>query len=220
MIFAKPTKFNTGLTIYGDFADFTSLYTGIHEIADEENNLGEVGEYILGLAYEIRHAYQGNRMTLKMEGGTMKEPMQAVYLGFNTLWTVFLPQLTMLRDAASYQVLNRNIQSDLWRLEACAEEALLKADANVGLECLKWLKNSERFDADYYLDFIGDLSYSYVYEHSGKSRFNRLPDILQKMSRYSKDYKEFATELELFAASNSCSPKSIRDTREWKDFKW
>ncbi len=49
MIFAKPTEFNAGLTIYGDYADFTSLHTSIHEIADEKNNLGEIGEYISGL---------------------------------------------------------------------------------------------------------------------------------------------------------------------------
>lgn len=220
MIFAKPTKYNAGITIYGDYIDFTSMHTSIHEIADEKNNLGEIGEYILGLAYEIRHAYQGDRMTLKIEGGSAKEPAEVIYLGFNTLWTVFLPQLAMLRDTASYQTLNRNIHSDLWRLEACAEDALLKADANVGLECLKWLKNAPRFNFNYYLEFIGDSSYSYIHRYKGKRRFKQLPGILRQMSHFSKDYKEFAANLEKFAAEKNCPPKSIADAREWKDFKW
>lgn len=221
MIFAKPTKFNAGLAIYGDYVDFTSLHSSIHEIADEDNNdLGEIGEFILGLAYEIRHAYQGDRLMLEMEGGSVKEPTRSVYLGFNTLWTTFLPQLAMLRDAASYQVLGRNIQSDLWRLQACAEEALMKSDANVALACMDWLKNAPRFSTDYYLEFIGDSSYTYIHKHSGKRRIKHLPDILREMSHYSKAYKKFVTELEKFAAEKNCSPKSIRDAREWEDFKW
>ena len=207
MIFSKQTKFNAGLTTYCDYIDFTSLHSSIHEIAAENNNLGEIGEYILGLAYEIRHAYQGDRLTSKMEGSPMKEPTESVYLGFNVLWTVFLPQLAMLRDAAAYQVLNRNIQADLWRLEACAEESLLKAGADVGLECLEWLKNAPPFHANYYLEFIGDLSYSYIHLHTGKRRFKQLPDILRQMSRYSKTYQEFAASLERFAEEKTVLPK-------------
>lgn len=220
MIFAKPTKFNAGLTIYGDYTDFTSLHSSIHEIAAGGNNPGEIGEYLTVLAHEIRQAYQGDRLTLKMEGGTAKKPNDTIYLGFNALWTTFLPQMVMLRDAASFQVLNRHVQADLWRLEACAEEALLKADASVGSECLKWLKNATRFSADYYLEFIGDSSYSYIHQQTGKRRFRRLPEILRQMSHYSKAYKEFVAKLEDFAAEKNCSPKSIVDDREWEDFKW
>lgn len=204
MIFAKPTKFNAGLTIYGDYVDFTSLHSTIYELADEKNNdLGQISEYLLVLAYEIRHAYQGDRLTLQMEGNSAKEPNDSAYLGFNILWTEFLPQLVMLRDAASYQILNRSIQADLWRLEACAEEALLKADAKIGLECMNWLKNAPRFSTDYYLEFISDSSYSYVHRYSGKRRIKYLPDILRQMSCYSRAYKEFVAGLETFAAEKA-----------------
>jgi hypothetical protein len=77
-----------------------------------------------------------------------------------------------------------------------------------------------RFSSDYYLEFIGDLSHSYIHRYKGKRRFKQLPHILEEMNRHSKAYKEFAANLEKFAAEKNCHPKSIADAREWEDFKW
>lgn len=77
-----------------------------------------------------------------------------------------------------------------------------------------------RFDSDYYLEFIGDLLHSYIHRYKGKQKFKQLPDILGEMNHHSKAYKDFAANLEKFAAEKNCPPKSIADAREWKDFDW
>src|SRR5690349_320448 len=63
MIFSKPTKYGAGIEIYGDYQDLNSLRQTILALSDSPALNGGADEFVLGLAYEVRHAYEGARET-------------------------------------------------------------------------------------------------------------------------------------------------------------
>ena len=72
MLSVKTTEKLTGVTVSGTYGDLNALYNSI------SNVIGEEGSYpgyeacrirVLGLCYDIRHAYQGDRNRGKIELG-------------------------------------------------------------------------------------------------------------------------------------------------------
>jgi hypothetical protein len=141
MIFANPTKYGAGITVYGDLHDFQNLHETTHHLTELSPLIDGRGEFVLGLAYEVRHAYQGDREMLKLPADLM-ESETTTYFGFRELWPNFLMQLGLLRWAAGFQPTNKEHHANLFRLEACAESALttmihsLAGDASSGFHTL------------------------------------------------------------------------------------
>ena len=63
MIFSKPTKYGAGIELYGDYQDLNSLRQTILDLSDSPALNDGADEFVLGLAYEVRHAYEGARGT-------------------------------------------------------------------------------------------------------------------------------------------------------------
>ncbi|HXQ36376.1 MAG TPA: hypothetical protein VN843_20350, partial [Anaerolineales bacterium] len=115
MIFSKPTKYGAGIELYGDYQDLNSLRQTILDLSDGAD------EFVLGLAYEVRHAYEGARGTISVSLPGMPP---TTYFHFKTLWPIFLMQVALLRWSAAYQPTNKEHQSNLYRLEASTDESL------------------------------------------------------------------------------------------------
>jgi hypothetical protein len=221
MIFAKPTKYGAGIEIFGDYHDFTDLHETIHRLADENGPLdGGQGEFALSLAYEVRHAYQGDRGVHKFIGDIYHSE-SAIYYSFKMLWPIFLVQLGLLRWAAGFQPTTREYQANLFRLEACAESALISYDPFVGRRCLEWLTRFQWFSDKYLLQYVQNCSLQYVtVGKAGKIRFKELPEILRMLSPFSKEYRAFEEYLQSIAKEKGCRPEDLTDIEEWPEFKW
>ena len=67
MIHAHDTKNHLGISLIGDNTDFHHLYEAIHNLVRNEDDslMGndDIRTRILGLAYDLRHAMQGDRDT-------------------------------------------------------------------------------------------------------------------------------------------------------------
>ena len=99
MIQAKVTKNLTGISIQGDYDDFNDLVNAIYRMTGVDCNeaglYGEVNMRLLGLCYDIRHAYMGDREVvlkdnvlneeLKEEKG-IKNCNQNIYHSVNILY--------------------------------------------------------------------------------------------------------------------------------------
>lgn len=74
MFKVKSTTNYGGMEIQGDYEDFDSLQDAIYDIADTEYNqylgYGPISEAFLGLAYDIRHAKQGDREFKQVDNGS------------------------------------------------------------------------------------------------------------------------------------------------------
>ncbi len=72
MITITNTPNLTGVTISGDFNDLYNLVEAFHEItineySEKHHRYIEISTRVLGLCYDIRHAYQGDREIELME---------------------------------------------------------------------------------------------------------------------------------------------------------
>src|SRR6266446_3062468 len=101
-------------------------------------------------------------------------------------------QLAVLRWLAGFKPTNRNQQADLFRLEACAEQALTAYDPFVGNRCMQWLTLFPGVTSNYLFQFVGHCCLDYISGKAvGKARFKRLPDILNILLQVSDEYREF-----------------------------
>ncbi|OUP01669.1 hypothetical protein B5F37_06830 [Drancourtella sp. An210] len=99
MLKAKPTTHLTGINIQGDFGDFYRLIDSIHRMTiTEEEHMDVyygVKNRLLGICYDIRHAFMGDRDIVLEDNGMNQEimkwhemitPTQNVYYSVNILF--------------------------------------------------------------------------------------------------------------------------------------
>lgn len=220
MIFSKPTKYGAGITLYGDLHDLQDLHQTIHQLASADVLRSGLADFVLGLAYEVRHGFQGDREVLKLPADLM-ETESTNYFAFRNLWPNFLFQLGLLRWSAGFQPTSRNSQATLFRLEACAESALTSYDPFVGKRCVEWLGHFQPPPKRFLLEYVPNCSLQYItLGKPGKSRFRNLPEILRMLSGQSKEYRAYEDYMERTAREQGCEPEALMDLGEWPEFKW
>lgn len=217
MLVSRPTKFGAGITLGGDYLDLTRLHETVHSLAAETGPLSAHHyEFALGLAYDLRKAYEGKRDRWPSDDAAHEN-----YFAVNILWPNFLVQLGMLRSACAYMPTDRRIQSHLYALEACAAEALAEYDPAVGAMCMRWLANFNLLHDSFSLEFVTQQNREFLYGASqGKARFRRLPRLLDEISPFSSAYQDFERTVSKQAHAQGARPQDMIDLSEWPDFKW
>lgn len=221
MIFAKATKYGAGITVYGDYHDLTNLQETIYDLTTNTSHGAETEEFVLGLAYETRHAHQGDREVVKFPRDFTGNETDT-YFAFKEVWPVFLMQLGVLRWLAGFQPTSKNHHANLFRLEACAEEALTSYDPFVGKRCVQWLTLFPGLTSTYLFQYVQNCCLQYVSrKETGKARYKELPEILRMLLPLSDEYREFEEYLEATAKAKGCRPAELRDAGDpWPEFKW
>jgi len=137
------------------------------------------------------------------------------------LWPVFLTQLALLRKTAAYVPTNSTHQSNLYRLEACVQEALIEFDAKAGRESFELFKRFSSLLDSFLIEFISFCTRRYITEtRPGKPRFQQLPKYLKMINPFSNEYRVFEKEVQEIAKKQKCSPEKIVDQSDCPDFKW
>lgn len=218
MLTASPTKYGAGITLWGDYYDLKAIHSTISFLSEKTDAGDQIKNYVLALAYDVRHAYQCDRET-KVFG--MDSLDKVTYRGVSILWPFFLSQLAILRGLAAFVPHTAFEQANLYLLENCARMALMEYDAEVGTTCLAWLETPPPFGRNYLVEFIDSATKTFVLgSRPGKKRFQQLPTTLRSLSMFSKEYQAFKERLEGIAAEQNCSPHQLADWSEWPDFKW
>ncbi len=217
MLFTVPTKHAAGVTLWGDYNDLRDLHDTIHVLTENSPFNQGIKDTILGLAYDVRHAYQGDREE-KQFG--FDEYDKVKYRGVKVLWPVILFQANVLRCSAAFQPTTKGQQANLYRLEQSIEDSLRDTDSGIAAPCIEFLNSPLFITDDYYCLFIGIAANRYVEGAGGKTRFRKLPGILNSFHQTSEEYKVFAAQLEATAKKQNCSPHALEDMSEGPDFKW
>lgn len=80
MIFAKPTGHLTGITLEGEYKDFYEIVESIYRMTGLEEDYDDyywgVKNRLLGICYDVRHAFQGDRNVLLTDNGVYDELME------------------------------------------------------------------------------------------------------------------------------------------------
>lgn len=108
-------KSNAGLVLWGDIYELKALWTFIHRVIEESALLKIEDPLLSGLAYEVRHAFDGMR-----QKGTRKwygDDPTPIY-GFDCLWPNMLIQMGLLRAGLAFMpTVTRKDQAVMCQLE-------------------------------------------------------------------------------------------------------
>lgn len=217
MLMVHPTRYGAGVTLWGDAHDLAHLRDTIYDLSDEEAVGPALSALLLGLAYDVRHAYQRDRLEQTIGLGDLDATR---YRGCQILWPYFLVQVSLLRHAAGYRPTTAGHQADLYRLEAATAAALQEADAQVAQACLELLPHVGDLPHGYLVSFIDVQVRHYLSGPGGKRRLARLPALLRSLQWLGPEYREYERQLKLIAEEKGCQPADLEDAGEWPEFRW
>jgi hypothetical protein len=209
----KLTRHHTGLSLWGDYAALQTAHAFIHRVVSESVAIEDKEGFVLGLAYDLRKAFEGQRSK-----GRRPEPSSrscAIY-GVEILWPVILVQLGVLRHAMAFIPTNRLEQAIVFELEHVVETALrtvAPGRADEIVDCMGRIGSAPYA----HVDALLDSRCLYFIECPPAKRLAALPNVLESLDPM---YAFFADR------GSSSRPGFIPrtafavDGREWPDFEW
>lgn len=205
---------HAGLLLVGDYDSLTCLHEVIHDVNDRSPLIAEEDGSFLGLAYDVRKAYEQEREILKPPQG-----MAALgpRYGVQILWPVLLLQQRLLRASLAYIDHGRRHQAIIYALEAVIEDGLKEdfpadGDRLVAL----WQQLNPVFPSVFAkLDSAGALFLSWT-KAERRRRFAALLESLDPM--YESSYAWRAERGE----KNLVSPDELKrwENTEWPEPDW
>lgn len=214
MLQAKSTKKGTGIKLLGHRDDLESLHETLHFLCGETEAEIDRHEHALSLAYEVRKAFEGQRLHSNNNDGEQ-------LFGTQLTWPHVLFYASYFRQLAGYRPTNKEHQANLARLEYCIESALVEYDAKIGLEVISLYPGIATVEANFYAGYVPDITYTWLYDSGqGKMRFRRLPVFIQSLHIMSPGYQQYAMMLEREAKKHGCSPHQLQDARDWPEIEW
>lgn len=219
---------HAGIVLIGDYTTLRALYNVIGDVNDQSNIIRDKEGSFLGLAYDIRKAYSGQREIIKPSTGieSMGMPDTGVMYGVEILWPVLLVQARILRVALGYFDSTKIQQALTFALEAVIEEAL-KAD--FGSKASAIIEFWMRIDpAHPYPEEKLDSRGAQFCLWSKKERYDKFVGLLASLDpmydfNYTKWLNHDATVIDLahrhFSRSHLVSPEAYDalDGTEWVD---
>lgn len=115
---------HAGILLLGDYETLKDLHRVVHDINDRSPLIRDKEGVFLGLAYDVRKAYEGQRKKLKPPESY---PEIGPRFGAEILWPVLLVQARILRSSMAFIDTDKNAQANAYALESVIEYAL-KAD--------------------------------------------------------------------------------------------
>lgn len=242
MIKVSPTKNLLGVTIQGDYYDFSELVESIYRITTCAEKYGDiyyaVSNRLLAICYDIRHAYQGDREVALKDNGMNKELMEwhevkasceNVYYSFN----VFFPQAIFvafsankLCDYSSYYGKNNNELLEQYPVTAfigdkanidilCAGiyQALEEVIGKEEMKKLLRLKNKEDEYYIYYLPQFIDKYDMDLLKTSVDKRANKIKTIARGIACKPKSYYDLEYAFKTAANEQNVSIYELYDSR-------
>lgn len=122
MLHFRLLKNHAGLLLMGDYATLRALYGVIHDVNDRSPLIADVEGPFLGLAYDVRKAFQGERKVIKPPE-ELKGELGPVF-GVQILWPVLLAQAKMFRESLAYIDHGKQHQALVYALESVIEQGL------------------------------------------------------------------------------------------------
>lgn len=215
MLELTVTPNRAGLTLWGDYECLKRLHEFIHRLTEKSGYIGTKDGFVLGLAYDVRKAFQGQR---SQDTYTCNDTDHYRLYGVEILLPLILVQSVILREAMAFTPTSKLDQAIMFELEHAIESALMKAapqafnDIMAAMECVE--------NAPYaHLEAIIDGRCRYFVEIPPKERLQALPKLLETFDP--------AYEV-LMGVRGSLMPDAIplsafvngREEEEWPDFRW
>ncbi len=243
MITIENTPNLTGVKITGDFHDFYELVEAFYDIAINEfdekcSEYIDISTRLLGLSYDIRHAFQGDRNIELLDNGMDRDIMKSrgkitpeknVYYSCNYLYPemfycmITINNLIMLRikdlTKTKYvfsETLDRRVVWD-------KTISVLRLFQSAFAECVKntlsdrsyilWLKEITDRDVNLTgiaMQYIDIINIDYIYMDKEK-RLKNFYKVTKQISQFisSTEHAQISHEIAQFARENNCDKNDV-----------
>lgn len=124
MLSYRLLKNHAGILLIGDYTSLRWLHEVVHDVNERSPFVRDKEGMFLGLAYDVRKAYEQQREILKPP--EHYEEMGIRY-GVRVLWPVLLLQQRMLRTSLAYLDHTAKTQAIAYALEAVIAEVLISS---------------------------------------------------------------------------------------------
>lgn len=225
MIYIIPTKRGMGVELWGDYEDLNNFYEVISKFWNDENKLNINGfenrdKLISGFSYEVRKAYEGNRLSRKSSHFSLEE---VEYFGTQISWVHFLFSLSALRFNMRYSETTKYDISIFLQIEFWLEKAMNSYDKIGAEKLIDFIDNGIYGANDHIYQFMRSINLDYFLLGGGKMAFRKLPELLKRGILNTDDYKEYQTFLEKESERLNCEISAIEisdDHIDYQKLKW
>ena len=235
MITAAPTEHLTGVMLEGSYDDFYEIVDSIHRITelegDYEDPYWSVENRLLGVCYDIRHAYQGDRHVRSTKDGKRYAVEilfpEALFVAFSVP-AMFAIAHTRYGERAQKQlemiygesVMQASRYADYPRDRAMLEllcSTILSAFAEViGDETFEKLMRSRSSQNSNYMfyaaQYVDKCNVEYLKTPHDK-RANKLKNIARRLIKAPVAYYNLKRDFEFLAKEYGCSIHELHDPR-------
>ena len=168
--------------------------------------------FILGLAYDVRKAFQGARSESHMDHGGGR----CTIFGVEILWPVILVQVGILRHAMAFMPTNRLDQATMFELEHLVESAVCAAMPGTTDEVIHHMSQIGAI-ACHHIDTVFDSRCRYFIELPANKRLVALPKLMETFY----PMYGFLAEQGATMRSGFILPEAfVIGDYEWPDFEW
>jgi len=214
MLEFELTPKHAGIRLWGDTWTLQRIHTVLHKINEHSIVIEDKEGFFLGLAYDIRKAYEGQR---EKKTRTFFEDRYKIY-GVEILWPVLIAQVGLLREAMAFVPTNRNDQIVAYELEYIVECAADKALPGRGEEIMDLMRRIGY--SQHHIDEVLDSRCRYFIDLPPSRRLKTLPPLLESFNPMF-EYPSRRSEVRRADRLYSEDFKKYQDeSRNWPDFEW
>lgn len=219
MLYGKPTKSGTGITLFGDYNDLSSLYNTMEALNWEQKDQMEeqIGLVVCALTYELRHAIKGHRLIVNNHD---ENKCPITYYGFNIDWITLLYGISCLRSKASHHhnsfkdLINLDILEDTCRI--CMDSYDIEGAKFNKLYINAWLNVNDVLINVIHQKVLSEFSSM----KKGKLRFRKIHSLICKHNTFSTEYAKLHRIYELEKKDNPEILKKMMFDYEYKELEW
>jgi hypothetical protein len=212
MLSFKLTPHHTGFALWGDYPTLNRLHAFVHEVVTESSIIEDKESFVLGLAYDARKAFEGQRS----ENYTDQGHDRCKIFGVEILWPVVLVQVGILRHAMAFMPTSRLDQATMFELEHVVESAVRSATPGTADAIIHQMRQIGAMPYQH-IEIVLDSRCRYFIERPATKRLAVLSKLMETFD-----------PMYLFLAERGATmrPGVIKPTdfdvgdNTWPDFKW
>lgn len=215
MLYMEPTKAYAGCLLYGDYYDLKELYETLYYITEAfpyGKQYWNLQDYALGLCYDIRHAYQGQREIVPIGIDSIR------YYGVKILWPELLFQFSLIQWFSAFVPMASKHHAHLYRLRACLEQSLKEINPLAEELLCKSLYMRFGYTESFLVSYVNLTTNNFIEMTKSERKKNIINYIF--IDEISKEYIEFRSAVNERAKELGCNPKDIKINYKEKKINW
>lgn len=215
MLQFELTKKHAGIRLWGDTWTLHRIHDVLHKVNEQSSVIHDKEGFFLGLAYDIRKAYEGQRETAIREFFEDKCPIY----GVDILWPVLIAQVGLLREAMGFIPTNRNDQIVAFELEYLIESAAEKVFPGRAEDIMNLMTRVGGCQS--HIDEVLDSRCRFFIDLPPAKRLKMLPAVLESFDPMFK----FISQMRVRSPRpDQISPEDFvkyqDESNDWPDFQW